>query len=53
MVISPSVARREQLVELITEPGFEDLDLGLGHRHVLGPIVGHGTSERTWQYRRE
>jgi hypothetical protein len=40
MVISPSVARREQLVELITEPGFEDLDLGLGHRHVLGPIVG-------------
>src|SRR5215469_15628361 len=32
MVISPSVARREQLVEQVPEPGFEHLDLGLGHR---------------------
>jgi hypothetical protein len=39
MAISPSVARREQLVERVAEPGFEDLNLGLGHRHALGPII--------------
>ncbi len=47
----PSVARREQLVEQVTEPGFEDLDLGLGHRHVLGPIVGHGPAGRVVRHR--
>src|SRR6266851_2833891 len=41
-VPSKSVAGRKQLVEQVPEPSFEHLDLGLGHRHVLGPIVRDG-----------
>src|ERR1700676_5290076 len=47
MAISPrSVAGGEQLVEQVAEPGLEHLDLGLGHRHVLGPIILHGPPAR-------
>ena len=33
-------------VEEIAEPGFEQVDFGLGHRHALGPVVGHSPRRR-------
>src|SRR5713101_3175857 len=50
MAIFPSMARREQLIEEVAEPGFEHLDLGLGHGHVLGPVVGHGPRGRVGRH---
>src|SRR5262245_25537650 len=37
-----SVAGRKQFVEQVAEPGLKDLDLGLGERHLLRPVFGHG-----------
>ncbi|KJC42670.1 hypothetical protein UP06_23190 [Bradyrhizobium sp. LTSP857] len=42
----PSVLSK-QLVEQITEPGFEDIDLRFGHRHVLRPVVRHRPCHRS------
>jgi hypothetical protein len=40
IVVSPST-NSKQLVEQIAEPRFKDVDLGFGHRHVLGPVIRH------------
>src|SRR5579863_1185659 len=37
-----SMAGRKQFVEQVAEPGFEHLDLGLGDRDLVRPVVGHG-----------
>ena len=37
---------REQLVEQVAEPSLEHLDLGLGDRHLLRPIIRHGPGGR-------
>jgi hypothetical protein len=37
-----SVAGGKQFVEQVAEPGLEHLDLGLGDRDLLRPVVGHG-----------
>ena len=42
----PSVLSK-QLVEQITEPSFEDIDLRFGHRHVLRPVVRHRPCHRS------
>jgi hypothetical protein len=34
------VAGREQLIEEIAEPGLEHVDLRLGDRHLVGPVIG-------------
>jgi hypothetical protein len=41
-----SVAGREKLIEEVTEPGFEHVDLSLGDRHLVGPVVGDGPCGR-------
>jgi hypothetical protein len=40
-VLPPSIACREQLVEQVAEPSLEHVDLGVGHWHVLRPVIGH------------
>jgi hypothetical protein len=37
-----SSARPKQLIEEIAEPCLEYVELGVGDRHALGPIVGNG-----------
>jgi hypothetical protein len=34
------VSGREKLIEEVTEPGLEHVDLGFGDRHLVGPVVG-------------
>jgi hypothetical protein len=45
-VLPPSIACREQLVEQIAEPSLEHVNLGLGHGHVLPPVIGHRPLDR-------
>jgi hypothetical protein len=43
----PSVLSK-QLVEQITEPSFEDVDLRFSHRYVLRPVVRHSRCDPGW-----
>jgi hypothetical protein len=38
--------RPHLIEEQVAEPDFEHLDLGLGHRHLLRPIIRHGPGAR-------